>query len=81
MKRLDRYKEVAEKLLSKGLAYWAYETKEELDAMREGADGAGREAALRPALAGIEGIAARGIARESCASRTACRATSPGTTS
>ena len=36
MKRLDRYKEVAEDLLRKGLAYWAYETKEELDAMREG---------------------------------------------
>jgi glutamyl-tRNA synthetase len=36
MKRLERYKEVAEQLLSKGLAYWAYETKEELDAMREG---------------------------------------------
>ena len=35
MKRLDRYKEAAEQLLSKGLAYWAYETKEELDAMRE----------------------------------------------
>jgi glutamyl-tRNA synthetase len=35
MKRLARYKEVAEQLLSKGLAYWAYETKEELDAMRE----------------------------------------------
>ena len=36
MKRLDRYKQVAEELLAKGLAYWAYETKEELDAMREG---------------------------------------------
>jgi glutamyl-tRNA synthetase len=35
MKRLSRYKEVAERLLSKGHAYWAYETKEELDAMRE----------------------------------------------
>jgi glutamyl-tRNA synthetase len=35
MKRLERYKEVAEQLLSKGLAYWAYETREELDAMRE----------------------------------------------
>src|SRR6185369_2535119 len=28
MKRLDRYKQVAEELLAKGLAYWAYETKE-----------------------------------------------------
>jgi glutamyl-tRNA synthetase len=35
MKRLDRYKEVAELLVSKGHAYWAYETKDELDAMRE----------------------------------------------
>ena len=35
MRRLDRYQEAAEQLLSKGLAYWAYETKEELDAMRE----------------------------------------------
>jgi glutamyl-tRNA synthetase len=35
MKRLARYKEAAEELLSKGHAYWAYETKEELDAMRE----------------------------------------------
>ena len=35
MQRLDRYKAVAEQLLSKGLAYWAYETKEELEAMRE----------------------------------------------
>jgi glutamyl-tRNA synthetase len=35
MKRLARYKEAAESLLSKGQAYWAYETKEELDAMRE----------------------------------------------
>ena len=36
MKRLARYREVAELLLSKGHAYWAYETREELDAMREG---------------------------------------------
>ena len=35
MKRLERYKEIAEQLLAKGHAYWAYETKEELDAMRE----------------------------------------------
>ncbi len=35
MKRLDRYRDIAEQLLSKGLAYWAYETREELDAMRE----------------------------------------------
>ena len=35
MQRLDRYKEVADSLLEKGLAYWDYCTKEELDAMRE----------------------------------------------
>jgi glutamyl-tRNA synthetase len=35
MKRLERYREVGEELVRKGLAYWAYETKEELDAMRE----------------------------------------------
>ena len=35
MQRLDRYKETAEVLLKKGQAYWAYETKEELDQMRE----------------------------------------------
>lgn len=35
MKRLDRYKAVGEELLAKGLAYWDYCTKEELDAMRE----------------------------------------------
>src|SRR4051812_39836978 len=35
MKRLHRYQEGANDLLEKGLAYWAYETKEELDAMRE----------------------------------------------
>jgi glutamyl-tRNA synthetase len=35
MKRLDRYRAAGEELLKKGLAYWAYETKEELDAMRE----------------------------------------------
>jgi len=32
--RLDRYKEVAEKMLADGLAYYAYETREELEAMR-----------------------------------------------
>jgi glutamyl-tRNA synthetase len=35
MKRLARYKEIAEQLLSNGHAYWAYETKDELDRMRE----------------------------------------------
>jgi glutamyl-tRNA synthetase len=35
MKRLDRYRAVGEELLAKGLAYWDYCSKEELDAMRE----------------------------------------------
>ena len=35
MKRLDRYRSVGEELLAKGLAYWDYCSKEELDAMRE----------------------------------------------
>ncbi|HWS79129.1 MAG TPA: glutamate--tRNA ligase [Thermomonas sp.] len=35
--RLDRYKEVAEQLVASGHAYYAYETKAELEAMREAA--------------------------------------------
>lgn len=35
--RLARYKEVAEQLVAAGKAYYAYETKEELEAMREAA--------------------------------------------
>lgn len=35
--RLARYKEVAEQMLADGTAYYAYETKEELEAMREAA--------------------------------------------
>jgi glutamyl-tRNA synthetase len=33
--RLDRYREVAEQLVASGNAYYAYETREELDVMRE----------------------------------------------
>ncbi|KAB7770139.1 glutamate--tRNA ligase [Xanthomonas maliensis] len=36
-RRLERYREVAEHLLAQGKAYYAYETREELDAMREAA--------------------------------------------
>ncbi|HJP99836.1 MAG TPA: glutamate--tRNA ligase [Rhodanobacteraceae bacterium] len=32
--RMDRYREVAQRLHDTGKAYWAYESKEELDAMR-----------------------------------------------
>ena len=39
--RLDRYREVAEQLVSSGHAYYAYETRDELDAMREAAMQAG----------------------------------------
>ncbi len=35
MKRLDRYREVVDALLEKGLAYHCYASKEELDEMRE----------------------------------------------
>jgi glutamyl-tRNA synthetase len=35
--RLARYREVAEQMLRDGLAYYAYETREELEAMREAA--------------------------------------------
>lgn len=35
MNRLDRYKEVVDELLAKGLAYKCYATKEELEQMRE----------------------------------------------
>jgi glutamyl-tRNA synthetase len=35
--RLDRYREVAEKMVADGTAYYAYETREELDAAREAA--------------------------------------------
>ena len=53
--RLDRYREVAEQLLASGHAYYAYESKEELEKMREAAmaaggkpryNGAAREAGL-----------------------------------
>ncbi|MCO5054193.1 glutamate--tRNA ligase [Thermomonas sp.] len=38
--RLDRYKQVAEQLVASGHAYYAYETKEELEAMRAAAEAA-----------------------------------------
>ncbi|MBZ4185230.1 glutamate--tRNA ligase [Thermomonas sp. RSS23] len=38
--RLDRYKEMAEQLVASGHAYYAYETKEELEAMRAVAEAA-----------------------------------------
>ena len=41
--RLDRYREVAEQLVASGHAYYAYETKEELEAMREAATAAGEK--------------------------------------
>ena len=41
--RLDRYREVAEQLVAAGQAYYAYESKAELDAMREAAMAAGNK--------------------------------------
>ncbi|MGY3264070.1 glutamate--tRNA ligase [Lysobacter sp. HA35] len=41
--RLDRYREVAEQLVAAGKAYYAYETKDELEAMREKAMAAGEK--------------------------------------
>ncbi|GAB1408239.1 glutamate--tRNA ligase [Thermomonas brevis] len=55
--RLDRYREVAEQLVATGHAYYAYETKEELEAMREAAMAAGEKprynGAYRDAAAGF----------------------------
>ncbi len=41
--RKDRYREVAEQMVAAGTAYYAYETKEELEAMREAAMAAGEK--------------------------------------
>ena len=41
--RTDRYREVAEQLVAAGKAYYAYETRAELDAMRETAMAAGEK--------------------------------------
>ncbi|MBB6182795.1 glutamyl-tRNA synthetase [Oleiagrimonas soli] len=41
--RLDRYREVAEQLLAAGKAYYAYETPQEIDAMREAARAKGEK--------------------------------------
>lgn len=41
--RLDRYRAVAEQMVAAGTAYYAYETKEELEAMREKAMAAGEK--------------------------------------
>ncbi|MDG6347811.1 glutamate--tRNA ligase [Luteimonas sp. 8-5] len=41
--RLERYREVAEQLVASGHAYYAYETREELEAMRERAMAAGEK--------------------------------------
>ena len=41
--RLDRYRQVAEDLLKAGKAYYAYETREEIEAMRAAAMAAGRK--------------------------------------
>jgi glutamyl-tRNA synthetase len=43
-RRMDRYREVADQLLREGNAYYAYETKEEIEAMRNAA----MEAGIKP---------------------------------
>ncbi len=42
-RRLDRYREVAARLLDEGKAYYAYETKDEIEAMREAARARGEK--------------------------------------
>ena len=42
-RRLDRYREVAERLVAAGKAYYAYESKDELEAMRSAAQAAGEK--------------------------------------
>ncbi|HET6436027.1 MAG TPA: glutamate--tRNA ligase [Xanthomonadaceae bacterium] len=41
--RLDRYREVAARMVAAGTAYYAYETREELEAMREAATARGEK--------------------------------------
>ena len=41
--RIDRYREVAEDMVANGKAYYAYETRDELDAIREAAMAAGEK--------------------------------------
>ena len=41
--RVERYREVAEQLVKAGKAYYAYESKEEIEAMREQAMAEGRK--------------------------------------
>ena len=79
MKRLARYKEVAEQLIAAGNAYYDYMPREELDAMRKRRTRTRRKAALRPALARQKETPA-GPRRRCCASRIRWRATSAGTT-
>ena len=63
--RAERHREVAEELVRRGQAYYAYETAEELDAMREKAraegrppryDGAWRDRDPSEAPAGVPGV-------------------------
>ncbi|RMH93561.1 glutamate--tRNA ligase [Lysobacter pythonis] len=45
--RLDRYRQMAEQLVAEGKAYYAYESREELDAMRDAAMAAGEKPRYR----------------------------------
>src|SRR5437667_325987 len=55
MQRLGRYRDVADEMVTKGFAYWAYETKEELDAMREALEAQLPHFAHVPMILGSDG--------------------------
>ena len=56
--RLDRYREVAEQMVAAGTAYYAYETREELDAVREAALAANADAADKIRAGNMKAIGA-----------------------
>jgi len=85
MKRLARYKEVAERLIAERKAYRCWATREELDAMRERQRSRGEkpryDGRWRPERAKAAGLVPRPIGRRSCASATRRRAKSAFTIS
>ena len=88
--RMDRYRQVADELLRAGKAYYAYESKEEIEAMRNAAMAQGREAALQRLLPRPQRAAARrseprdplqeSVGRRASCSTTRSRAASSGAT-
>ena len=63
MQRLDRYREVVERMLAEGSAYRCYATPEELEAMREAQRARGEKTLLRRPLAARAGQDAAAGAR------------------